>query len=53
VVADYEGVIEASYRAQLTAWWTLQPDIQYVIHPGGSSEHDNALVFILMTSLRF
>src|SRR5262249_42299837 len=23
--ADYEGVLEISYKAQLTAWWTLQP----------------------------
>jgi porin len=52
-VADHEIVLEANYRAQLTAWWTLQPDVQYVIHPGGSAEHDNALVFLLMTTLRF
>ena len=52
-VADYEFVVETSYRAQLTAWWTLQPDFQWVKHPGGSSAHSDAFVFILMTSLRF
>lgn len=53
VPVDYEAVLEVSYRAQLTAWWTLQPDFQYVMHPGGSSEHDNAYVFSLFTTLRF
>jgi porin len=54
-LADYEGVIEASYKAQLTAWWTLQPSIQRVIHPGGRLQADvpDAWVFILQTTLRF
>jgi porin len=46
-------VLEVSYRAQITAWWTLQPDFQYVMHPGGSSQNDDALVFSLFTTLRF
>lgn len=53
VPVDYEAVLEVSYRAQLTAWWTLQPDLQYVMHPGGSKQLDNALVFSLFTTLRF
>jgi hypothetical protein len=52
-IADYEAVIEASYRAQITAWWTLQPDIQWVIHPGGSEAISDAVVFLVMTTLRF
>lgn len=52
-VADYEAVFEASYRAQLTAWWTLQPDIQWVMHPGGSKALPDAVVFSLLTTLRF
>ena len=51
--ADYEGVIELSYKAQLTAWWTLQPSLQHVFHPGGSGAIPNATVFILQTTLRF
>ena len=55
---DYEAVIELSYKAQLTAWWTLQPSFQYVIHPGGRTDPtrppaDNSVAFLLMTSLRF
>lgn len=54
-LADYEDVIEFSYKAQMTAWWTLQPSLQRVFHPGGnvSTSHPDAWVFILQTTLRF
>ena len=54
-IADYETVIELSYKAQLTAWWTLQPSIQRVFHPGGRVFADipDAWAFILQTTLRF
>jgi porin len=29
-----ETVVEATYAYQVTPWWTLQPDAQYVINPG-------------------
>jgi carbohydrate-selective porin (OprB family) len=32
-----ETVIEANYRIQLTRWLYLTPDLQYVIHPNGST----------------
>ena len=55
---DYEAVIELSYKAQHTAWWTLQPSFQYVFHPGGRTDPtrppvDNSVAIILQTSLRF
>jgi len=53
VLADYEAVIELSYKLQMTAWWTVQPSLQYVFHPGGSSEIPNATVLIIQTTLRF
>ena len=53
VVGDYEGVIELNYKAQIAAWWTLQPSLQYAMHPGGSSAIENAWVFIIQTTLRF
>lgn len=54
-LADYEAVIEASYKAQLTAWWTLEPSVQRVFHPGGrvQAATPNSWVFILQTTLRF
>ena len=54
---DYEGLLEVSYKAQLTAWWTVQPSIQWVLHPGGRTDLANppkdAVAFILQTTLRF
>jgi porin len=31
----YETVLELSYQAQALPWLQVQPDIQYVINPGG------------------
>jgi porin len=54
---DYEGLVEVSYKAQLTAWWTVQPSIQWVLHPGGRTDlarqPGDAVAFILQTTLRF
>jgi porin len=55
---DYEAVIEFSYRAQMTAWWTLQADLQWIMHPGARTDPsrppiDDALVLIFQTGIRF
>jgi porin len=34
-IRDYEAVIEVSYKAQIIPGWTIQPDFQYIWHPGG------------------
>jgi porin len=39
-----EMVVEATYQAQLTQWLVFQPDLQFIIHPGGSGSIDNALI---------
>ncbi len=26
---------------QLAPWWTLQPDLQYIVHPGGNVPDPN------------
>ncbi|MBI3444467.1 MAG: carbohydrate porin [Magnetospirillum sp.] len=36
-VRDYEMVVEGTYRAQITPWWTVVPDAQYIVHPGGGA----------------
>ncbi|HEU6447735.1 MAG TPA: carbohydrate porin [Verrucomicrobiae bacterium] len=53
--ADYEAVIEMTYKAQLAAWWTFEPSVQRVFHPGGRIGADtaDAWVVILQTTLRF
>ncbi len=62
-VRDYEAVVELTYVAQLKPYWTLQPDFQYVIHPGsnianpkdrsGTRSIDDAFVIGLRTTLKF
>ncbi|HVB66299.1 MAG TPA: carbohydrate porin [Acetobacteraceae bacterium] len=34
-VRGTETFIELTYQLQLTPWWLLQPDFQYVFNPGG------------------
>jgi porin len=43
-VAESEKVIEIAHRFQLTPWSYFQPDLQYVIDPGGTGDIPNALV---------
>jgi porin len=42
--AASETTVELTYLAQLGSWLAVQPDVQYVIHPGGSGTRQNALV---------
>ena len=30
-----ETVVEVTYQAQIAPWWQVQPDVQYVLSPGG------------------
>lgn len=41
---DFEMILEWSYILQVTPWLQLQPDIQYVIRPGGTGDIPNAVV---------
>ena len=41
---DWELTLELTYRAVLAPWLSIQPDLQYVIHPGGDPQVDDALV---------
>lgn len=50
---DFEQVIEASYTIQLSDRFTLQPDLQYIRHPGGSTALRNATLFQLRLSTSY
>jgi porin len=62
-IRDHEAVVELNYAIQMAPWWTLQPDIQYVVHPGGdvadpadasgTSAIPNAWVIGLRTTITF
>ncbi len=41
---SFETVAELSYAAQLTPAISMQPDLQYILHPGGTQQYGNALV---------
>ena len=32
---DYEAVLELTYQLSIAPWWVLQPDLQWIFHPGG------------------
>lgn len=42
--ADSEKVLEFAHRFQITPWAYIQPDIQWVINPGGTGDIDDAVV---------
>lgn len=62
-VRSFEGLLTAVYQYQIKDGWTVQPNFQYIIHPGGGATLPtgplagtalkNALVFGLRTTLKF
>ena len=38
---SHETVVEATYQAQIAPWWQVQPDMQYVLSPGGGVPDPN------------
>jgi porin len=36
-VRSFEGLVTAAYQYQIRDGWTAQPNIQYIIHPGGGA----------------
>jgi porin len=62
-VRDFEAAVELTYQIQLADNWLLQPDLQYIIHPGGhvasplapgsAAAIPNALVLGLRQVVRF
>jgi porin len=58
-VRSEETMFELMYQAQLTPWWTLQPEMQYIVRPGGGvlnsdgSLRPNAWVIAIRSSINF
>ena len=52
-VPDFEATVELVYRYQLAPWLWVQPHAQYVIHPGGTKDYDNALIIGVRTNIAF
>jgi porin len=51
--ARWEVAIEATYRAQLTGWLSVQPDVQLVIDPTFDPGRDDAVVVGLRSEIAF
>jgi len=47
----HEQTIESFYKFFMASWINLQPDVQYIVHPGGS--YNNALVGTLELNVKF
>jgi porin len=62
-IRDYEATIELTYLIQLARNWSMQPNLQYIIHPDGNvvdpnipvgvTPIPNAFVLGLRTHLKF
>jgi porin len=48
-----ETVIEGTYKVQIAPWWSVQPDVQYIITPSGVQGSKNATVLGIRTSVTF
>ncbi|MEO6838568.1 MAG: carbohydrate porin, partial [Ginsengibacter sp.] len=47
----HEQTIETLYKFFVASWINLQPDVQYIVHPGGT--YNNALVGTLELNVKF
>ncbi|MDN5005669.1 carbohydrate porin [Bradyrhizobium sp. GCM10027634] len=62
-VRSFEGLLTAAYQYQIKDGWTVQPNFQYIVHPGGGATSPTgplagrglktASVFGLRTTLKF
>lgn len=50
-MADSETAYEISYRFEVLPWLALQPDFQYVVHPSGNRDIDDAQVGTLRVEI--
>jgi porin len=60
---SFEGLLTAVYQHQIREGWTMQPNFQYIIHPGGGATNPlgnnprkvlkDAAVFGVRTVLKF
>jgi porin len=51
--ARYETVVEVTYKCVIRAWLVVQPDVQWIRHPGGFGTTDDATVVGLRVDVLF
>lgn len=52
-VQDYELVFEWTHVIQVARWLAVQPDVQYIVKPGGTGAIPNALVLGVQIAVAF
>lgn len=50
---ESEQTIEAFYKAQITPWLSVKPDLQYIVNPGGAPGVSEALVATVRIEVLF
>jgi porin len=50
---EAETIVEINHRFQTGPWFYITPGVQYIVHPNGRSDIDNALVLALEASIDF
>jgi porin len=48
-----EVAVESFYKIQITPFFSVEPDVQYIINPGGIAARGNALFAMLRMSVEF
>jgi porin len=51
-LTDHELSLEGFYKIQITPWFNVQPDVQYIASPGGKGLHD-AIVTTIRVEMDF
>lgn len=50
---SWETSVEAYYNFQVTRYLSVKPDLQYIVHPGGQRDVNDALVATVRVTLAF
>ena len=50
---DRENITEITYSLPVTPYLRIQPDIQYINHPGGTNVNNNAWVLGIRATVTF
>jgi carbohydrate-selective porin OprB len=50
---NFENALQATHQFVLRKYWSVTPQVDYIIHPGGVKTPDHALTLSLRTNLTF
>jgi porin len=50
-MAPNETALELTYLAQLASWIAVQPDLQYILNPGGAGTARHAFVLTMQVAV--